>query len=264
MIIDAHIHCMDRENEEKNLLSGMDDAGIEISVLLPLPPACYQGAPTAGNEEIYDIAGRHPDRLSFGVFADPRQPDAIDTVKHYADLGAKVFKMVPTIGFFPDDPVCMDLYETLADLKMPILSHTGATDIPVISDKPRQALSSHYADPIRFDGLSRMFPALTWVLAHMGFPWSHNAWFVSWVNKNVYLDVSGGGFWSTSLVPLYNSIGRQIPIDFERVIWGSDNCLTPKEHIPFTKEILTGLGCEEKYFPKIYGQTANRIFNLGK
>jgi len=55
----------------------------------------------------------------------------------------------------------------------------------------------------------------------MGFPWSVNAWYVAAVNANVCLDIAGGGFWSTSLPYLYNTVGRQVTIDFNRVIWAA-------------------------------------------
>jgi uncharacterized protein len=261
-IIDGHIHYLLRDNEEKNLLSAMNEAGVERSVLLPLPPLDFQDACTAGNEVIYEVCRRHPDRLSFGVFADPRQKDAVEIVRKYADLGAKVFKLYPPIGFFPDDSACFTLYETLAQLGLPVLSHTGATDLAYWKGSPRSGLSSHFADPIRFDGPARKFPEITWILAHTGFPWCVNAWFTAAVNSNVYLDIAGGSFWSTSLPYLYNSIGRQIPIDFNKVIWGSDNCLPPAQHLAFSRQLLKDLGCEESFFPAVFGQTVAKLLGL--
>ena len=261
-IIDAHIHFLHREDEEVNLLRAMDEAGVEKSLVLPLPGLSFMNACTAGNETVYEVHGRHPDRIAFGVFADPRDSGAIDTVRRYVDLGAKVFKLYPTLGFYPDDAVCMPLYEAIAALGIPVLSHTGASDLTYWKGAPRSYLCSHWADPIRFDGLSRKFPEITWILAHMGFPWSVNAWFVACVNRNVMLDIAGGGMWSTSLPFLYDSVGRQIPIDFERVMWGSDNCLPPKDHIPFSQKILRELGCPDEDFPRVFGGNAIRILRL--
>ena len=262
-MIDAHLHAFERQGEEERLLSAMDAGGVARSVLLPLPPLRFQDACTAGNERVYDLCRRHRDRLSFGVFVDPRDGNAIDTLRRYADLGAMVIKLYPPLGFYPDDGVCMRLYEAAVELKLPILSHTGATDLTYWDERPRSALASHWADPIRFDGLARQFPEITWILAHMGFPWSVNAWYVSCVNPNVYLDVAGGGMWSTALVPLYNSIGREIPIDFTKVLWGSDNCLPPVEHIPFARNLLLELGCRETDLPNVFGETARRLFRFG-
>ena len=261
-IVDAHIHFLLRDNEEENLLRSMDEAGIEKSVLLPLPPLRFQGACTAGNETVYQVHKRHPERIAFGVFADPRQPQAIDIIRRYVEHGAVVYKLYPTLGFYPDDQVCIDLYEAIIPLKIPILAHTGATDPTYWYGPKRLSLSSHWADPIRFDGLARQFSEINWVLAHMGFPWSVNAWFVAAVNRNVYLDIAGGGMWSTSLPYLYNSVGRQIPIDFGRVMWGSDNCLPPIEHIPFSQKILSDLGCPESKYPAVFGGSATRLFDL--
>jgi len=261
-IIDAHIHLFLRENEEQNMIAAMDDAGIERSLLLPLPRLRFRDACTAGNEEVCDLARRHPDRFSFGVFADPRDDHAVDTIRRFVGLGAKVFKLFPPIGFYPDDPACMEVYETLAELKIPVLSHTGATSMTYWDDKPRSSLSSQWADPIRFDGLSRKFPEITWILAHMGMPWSLNAWFVSFANANVYLDIAGGKGWMPIVPYLWRGTGGVFSIDFNRVIWGSDNCLPPVEHIPFAKTLLDELGCDERYYPAVFGETAKRIFDL--
>jgi len=123
-IIDAHVHYFLRVGEEKRFLSAMDAAEIDRSLLVPLPPLEFKGACTAGNEPIYEVCRRHPDRLSFGVFADPREADALDTVRRFVDLGTKVLKLYPPLGFFPDDPACMPMYELAAGLKLPILSPT--------------------------------------------------------------------------------------------------------------------------------------------
>jgi len=262
-IIDSHNHFLVKENEEKNLLEGMDAADVERTVLLPLPEMGFKGACTAGNEEIYDLCKRHPDRLSFAVFADPREPDAIDTVRRYAELGAKLLKLYPVIGFYPDDDMCMPLYETLAELKMPVLSHTGPTDLRYCHDKPRVSTSSHWADPIRFDGLARKFPEITWILAHMGNIWAMNAWFVAFVNPNVYLGIEGNPEgWARILAPLWKLSAGVYPIDWNKVLWGTDNCWTPAENMVKMKKLLTELGCDESYYPAVFGQTAERILNL--
>jgi predicted TIM-barrel fold metal-dependent hydrolase len=261
-VIDAHCHHFLREGQEAVLLDGMDAAGVEKSLLLGVPPLGFMGTVTAGNDEVLRLCRRHPDRLSFGAFVDPRRKNAPATLRRYADLGAKALKLYPPIGFFPDDPVCMPLYEAVAELRLPVLSHTGATNCDYSPHRKRQSLASHWADPIRFDGLARKFPEITWVLAHMGFPWCINAWFVAAGNNNVWLDIAGGSFWSTSLPHLYNASGRQVPIDFNKVLWGSDNCLPQDQHIRFSKKLLADLGCPKKCLPSVFGLTAAKVFGI--
>ena len=262
IIIDSHLHSFLKEGHERQLLANMDAAGVERSILLPLPPVEFRGACCVGNKECFETAQRHPDRFSPGVYADPRDDKALDEVRKYAQLGAVVVKLFPPVGFYPDDPVCMNIYETIAELKMPVLSHTGATNMTYWRGKPRTSLCTHWADPIRFDGLSRKFPEITWILAHMGIPWCHNAWYVASVNPNVYLDISGGRIWLAPLPGLRESLGDSFAIDFSRVLWGSDNCLPPAEHIAFAKGLLNKLNCNESYHPAIFGQTAAALFDL--
>ncbi len=52
-------------------------------------------------------------------------------------------------------------------------------------------------------------------------------------NPNVYLDIAGSGPWTDGIPLVYNALGGQkfIPIDFARVLWGSDNCLPQAEHL---------------------------------
>ena len=116
-IIDAHVHCFLREHEETNLLAAMDAAGVEKSLLLAVPPVGFMGACTAGNQEVLSLCRRHEDRLAFGAYVDPRDKDAADTLRRYAQAGARTLKLYPPVGFFPDDPICMSLYEAAAELK---------------------------------------------------------------------------------------------------------------------------------------------------
>ena len=163
IIIDSHLHSLLEEGQEQKILANMDAAGVERSILLPLPPVEFHGACCMGNDECFEMVQRHPDRISLGVYADPRDSNAAGEVKKYAQLRAVAVKLFPPVGFYPDDDLCMDLYETIADLRIPVLSHTGATSMTYWRGMPRMSLCTYWADPIRFDGLSRKFPEITWI-----------------------------------------------------------------------------------------------------
>jgi predicted TIM-barrel fold metal-dependent hydrolase len=260
--IDGHIHYLLRENEEQTMLDGMDAAGVAHSVLVPLPHMRFLNACTGDNDEVVALAARHADRFAFVVYLDPREESACDTLRRHADRGAVGIKLFPPVGYYPDDDRCMPVYEAAAELGLPVLSHTGGTSMTYWNERPRVATGTHWADPIRFDRLARTFPEITWILAHMGMPWCHNAWFTSAVNGNVYLDISGGRHWMKPLPDLRRSFGDGFAIDFKRVIWGSDNCLPPDEHIVFTKQLLGELECPEPDHPAVFGATAREVFRL--
>jgi predicted TIM-barrel fold metal-dependent hydrolase len=80
-IIDAHVHHFLRDGQEAVLLGGMDAAGVEKSLLLGVPPLGFMGTVTAGNDEVLRLCRRHPDRLAFGAFVDPRRKNAPATLR---------------------------------------------------------------------------------------------------------------------------------------------------------------------------------------
>ena len=59
--------------------------------------------------------------------------------------------------------------------------------------KVRKATDSRFSNPMNFDQLARLFPKVTFVLAHMGYPFFTEAMSVAHANENVYLDISGSG-----------------------------------------------------------------------
>ena len=262
-MIDGHIHFLMRDDEERRMVEAMDANGVERSVLFPLPNMRFRDARCGGNEEVFDLCARRPDRFSPVVYADPREATAVDTVRRYAERGAKACKIFPPVGYYPDDDICMELYETLAELSLPLVSHTGYTSMPYEGSPHRQSTSSHWADPIRFDGLARKFPEVRWVLAHMGMPWCQNAWFVANVNPNVYLDVAGGTLWMPMVPILWRQSGGVFGIDFDRVIWGSDNCGgTLDQQLAFSRGLIKELGCDEAHVPAVFGQTVRKLLDL--
>jgi len=219
-------------------------------------------ARVGSNEEVARFVAKHPGRLVGAVYIDPRKPDAADTVRRYAGMGFKSVKMFPPTGFFPDDEAYFPVYEVIAELGLPVLVHTGLTGLVYANPQGRRNTSSFYADPMRLDTVAKAFPEMNIMLAHMGFPYHAEAWSVAMVNRNVYLDFAGGGAWLAGAPILYNALNRFIPIDWNRVIWGSDNCAPQDESIKFAKKTFSEMGCEEKFFDNIFGGTALSLIKL--
>jgi predicted TIM-barrel fold metal-dependent hydrolase len=66
--------------------------------------------------------------------------------------------MFPPAGFFPDDKRCLPLYEEIEKRGVPILVHTGQTNIQIRSPDPkkRMATDSRFAHPFHLDKISRL------------------------------------------------------------------------------------------------------------
>ena len=249
MKLDFHYHYANVENYIEDLLKDMDRAGVEKTLLMGGPEDAFwefKNCGFASNERVLKAVQKYPDRLIGNIYLDPREPDAVTTLENYMEAGFRCVKMFPPVGFYPDDEKFFPLYEKIEEYGVPILFHAGQTNIKIISKDPkiRKATNSKYGNPMNFDMIARLFPGMPIILAHMGYPYYTEAWSVAHANNNVYLDIAGSGPWVEGIPLVYNALGGQnyIPIDFQRVIWGSDNCLPQAESMARAEVYLRQMG----------------------
>jgi predicted TIM-barrel fold metal-dependent hydrolase len=77
------------------------------------------------NDYVIELAQRHP-KMLFGASVHPYRKDAVAELERCARAGAVLVKWLPlTQDFNPADSRCFPFYESLAHLKIPLLSHTG-------------------------------------------------------------------------------------------------------------------------------------------
>ncbi len=185
MIIDAHCHYYPEENYIDKLLAAMDQAGIDMSCLTPLPPQF--GAPK--EEAVMAAVKAHPDRLiPFGYIQ--LGADSADKVVRLHEAGFVGLKMhIPgknynDLSFYP-------IYAEAEKAQMPILFHTGMIVARTDNDAQFNVDSSRMR-PIFLDGISRAFPRLDLIGAHIGLPWHDEAAITAKINPNVYVDLALG------------------------------------------------------------------------
>jgi predicted TIM-barrel fold metal-dependent hydrolase len=111
------------------------------------------------NDYIMELARRHP-KILFGASVHPYRKDAVAEIERCVRGGAVLLKWLPiTQNFDPSDERCIPVYEALAHLRLPLLSHTGG-------EKSLPTLNPHVADPML------LVPALqrgvTVIAAHCG------------------------------------------------------------------------------------------------
>ncbi len=269
MLIDYHYHLSDQDGAVEDLLGDMDASGVELTLLMGGPDMAYWDYKKCGfapNESVAAAVKAHPDRLVGNVYLDPRDAASVDTFRRYTDLGFRSAKLFPPAGFDPGDERFFPLYEAIEAAGTPVLAHAGLTNIRILSPDPkvRMAADSRFSHPMNFDRVSRLFPGITWVLAHMGYPHFIEAWGIAHANTNVYLDISGSGPWTDGIPLMYNAIGgaNYIPIDFSRVLWGSDNTMRQGEHIARSGVFMRQLGAGSKDRAMIFGDTARKLLKL--
>jgi hypothetical protein len=179
------------------VLARMDEAGIEVSVTMPMDHGV-----NFGDDGMLPIAEQN--RISCGYAAatggrvrsfcgvDPRRPGAADLLRTAVDeWGAKGLKLYPTNGFAPDDPICHPLYDIVAERGLPVLLHGGHSS---------RRQKSKFGHPVLVDSAAADYPEVNFIIGHSGRweGWSKEAFAVAIFKTNVVLDMSLWQHWASS------------------------------------------------------------------
>lgn len=206
---------------EERVLREMDDAGIDISVLLLGDYELVVGRSEASisdeNAGTMAFADRQPDRIIGFYGVDPRRPDSAALFRRGIEAGARGLKLHPAAGFFPNDRICYPLYELANEHGLPVAIHTGPMAAPLITET---------AHPMYVDTAAAHFPGVNFVLLHAG----QRAWFdvaldmARW-KPNLFLEVSS---WQgllrddeRSFVERLSAIRKAVT--FDRLLFGTDD-----------------------------------------
>ncbi len=270
MIIDGNCQFFGRDGIDR-LLRTMDAGGIG-KVLLS---ASIEGAVLAaggqplrgvGNRETADAVAAHPDRFVGCFHLDPRDANARGTVEEYAGRGFRAAKLFPAEGYYLDEPRFYDLFDLVQERGLAALVYCGQLTMSLSPDGGRRrALNSAWGYPMRVDAPSRLFPRIRWVILHMGFPFLFEAWSVHHANKNVWLDISGTGVLFDALPVGYAAVGGPafIPLDFDKVVWGSDNAADPGAGRAVADAYLKLMGCtDDAQRARVFGPNAATLLGL--
>ena len=254
MIIDFHLHFFRREGFVEDTLRGMDEAGVAVSVLHAMPPFRFKGHLCGDNEDVLRAVKAHPDRLIGSMYLDPRAPDWETTIERYGGEGFRCVKLFPPVGYSPDEPRCLPMFDRIGRLGLTVLSHAGVTGLGA-------ATNSEYARPMRLDGVLRRFPHVRFVLAHWGGLGTFaEAWALMKANPNLLIDISGTR-WSWPGAELFRLHQKVSPVDFARVVWGTDNLDPPAESMKVNRAILREIG-KHDFADRVFGETARELLEL--
>lgn len=177
MVIDAHLHCTGRERAG-DVLRSLDEAGIDRGVLLA--PFLGDGyslddfeSLERGNRHLADLVRGHRDRLSGLAVVDPRDDRAPQLLRRAIESWElDGVKMVPT-GWYPYDERVQPTFAVAAELKLPMLFHSG-----IFID----GRSGRFCRPTFFEVL-RDHPGARVTLAHLGWPWTDEAIAVGLIDR---------------------------------------------------------------------------------
>lgn len=255
-IIDAHVHLLDEPGYLDKLLATMDGCGIEACCVSGLGPLFAH----AGNDDVRDAFRAHPDRIIGAVFVRPGV-DGVEAIDRAHDDGFKMVKVtIPRVGY--DDPSCFDLWERAQARAMPVLFHTGI--VGTAGEAPGERISSWNMHPMRIEPITREFPDLGVIVAHLGVHWNHDAADLARMRANVYVDLTGEpGGWRVRL----DAVGAQTwlwwPGAFDKVVFGTDvHCTKMKQILEEDTARLDRLGIDDETRRRVFSGNIVRLLGM--
>ncbi len=259
-LTDNELKALYFDPEGAKLLKQMEEAGVDMTVLLPLDWGNVFGLPEMDivkqNEVYAKLSKTHSDKIISFFTIDPiRENGSQYFQKAVKDWGMKGLKLYPPTGFFPFDDICMPFYKTCLNYGLPVVFHGTTSPISPIE----------YCHPDGFKKLADKLPELKIVIAHSG----GLAWHVEALNAcleydNIYLDISG----LQSILDLEMFKGRITNMfstlkSFEKVLFGTDNPIfNGMCSVKNMVSHLQGLDLPEIEKKNLLGNTAKRIMNL--
>ena len=217
------------------------------------------GRPPVTNDEVVRFAQANADvAIPFASIDPHRGIEGVEEAKRLVSEGAvRGLKLHPPIQqFTPNDSIAYPLYEVFAEVRLPVVFHTGHSGIGT-GMPAGGGIRLKYGNPMPIDDVAVDFPNLPIILAHPSFPWQDEAISICLHKPNVYIDLSGWSpkYFSPTLVQYANTLLKN------KVLFGSDYPLiTPDrwladfEKIPIRDEVR----------PLILKENAVRLFGSTK
>ena len=232
----------------------------QIAVLLGIDARTQSDTVVSDNSNdwIAELARMHPDQfIGFGSVDPHMGKEAVREARRCVeDLGLRGFKFHPiTQRFEANDPAYYELWQTISDLGVPALFHTGQTGVG--AGLPGQGgFKNKYGRPYPyFDDLAADFPALTVIMAHPSFPWVDEQLSIASIKTNVYIDLSGWSpkYFSANLVQYCSTLLQ------DKTLYGSDfPSITPDRWL---RDFET-VSFRDEVRPKILLENAKRLLKL--
>lgn len=216
-VIDMHQIIPNREGMVRAQIEMMQRIGVEKALLQSVPTKVTS---MYSNKQLLAVRESHPDQFIISHFMDPRHPLARKRLRQYRERGVPIIKLLPCLGYRPDDKRWDRFFKTMESLGLSAMIHTGFITARHKEEERRAGvfLNSKYGRPIYFDVLARKYPGIQFILCHMGGSiWTREAAEMVCQHENVWGDVSGSG-----LLALRRMVKEEIPVDWSKLFWGND------------------------------------------
>ena len=201
-------------------IAGMDEAGINISVILGIDATRFSPNAKTPIDYIHNFIKKYPERImafaggqavdSGGRFSIRSLDECEKAVKEY---GFKGFKLLPSYShYYPNDKACYPFYQKAEELGIPVLLHMGTT--------PLNFANMEMGRPVYLDDVAMDFPDLKICAAHLAYPWTQELYGLMRKCPNVYADISANLLRPTILA--WNLVMAKDYNLMDRVMFGSE------------------------------------------
>lgn len=225
-MIDSHTHIgkNNLKASVKDLLNSMDEAKIDKAIVFAnnMNDSCsneYLLKQIKSNRDrLFPVAAyNHNNFFKYIDFKKTLQDGEFVGVKFYT--GYEHF--YPIDLYTGEDKTASSLFhnplQLCSELNLPAIFHCG----DCLNTAKKAKLK--YAHPLHIDEVAVDYDDVTFVIAHMGYPWHRDAAEVCFKNKNVFADISGFVYGNFSLQDRVNFI--KVLKEFEEVAGGTDKLL---------------------------------------
>lgn len=230
-----------------------------MAVIVNSDDETQSGRRGAPNDLLGKAAQEHPDVFLAFCGIDPwKGKVAVDEIRRCAETyGIKgVGELNPgRQKFFPNDRRFYPIWETCAELGLPVMFHGGFLGAGA-GTPGGMGYKLEYARPIPYlDDVAADFPELKIISAHPGWPWHLDNLAACWHKANYYIDLSGWApkYWPAEVVRYANSIVTK------RVLFGTDWPVLDADR--WTAE-FDELGFKEESRQRILLDNARELFNI--
>jgi len=217
------------------------------------------------NDRLAGVVRRHPDRF-FGMAHHKLQPGAGEELRRAVDeLGLRGYKLLGPRTEIPfEDPSLRDVWEFLAERRLPALIHFG------FLGRGGGVVAHPRMSPLSLFTVARDFPEIPFIVPHFGAGYWHDLLALCWSLPNIHVDTSGSNQWMRwmpyplTLEDLFRKAFETIGP--ERVLFGTDSSAFPRGFaIRYLQDQLRAaytLNLAEDDVAKVFGGNAARLFGL--
>lgn len=217
------------------------------------------------NDLLARVVRRHPGRFT-GMAHHPMRPGAGDAMRRAADeLGLIGYKQLGPLTELPfEDPSLRDLWEFLAERRMPALIHFG------FLGRGGGVVAHPRMSPLSLFTVARDFPEIPFIVPHFGAGYWHDLLALCWSLPNVHVDTSGSNQWMRwmpyplTLEDLFRKAFETIGP--ERVLFGTDSAAFPRGFaVRYLQDQLRAcytLNLPEADVAKVFGGNAAQLFGF--